>query len=597
MPGGTTSIRQEAKRASVAYAVSMNSRPRRAPRSHARQAPLSRSLRLARALAVLVVLVAVAGFALWRLAGGSGQRTASTPPSASATGTPSASATGTPAPTKPAAPTEDPAVVAARQQIRFGSFLGGETRSSYGEGPAPTRLDLLWKVKLGSGPTQRKIDNKLVSWSGNGWTGQCTVVSEGGRDYLLVGAYDHNLRRIDALTGKVIWTSKFDDVIKGTNTVFANPHPTGDEDRIIVVAGSRRGSAYKVGDPRIAPFKAVSFATGRELWRFPIPKTPQYSQDVDSSSLLVGDTLYVPVESGYVYGLDPNATEAWMSWRKPVVRYQSPPLWTAADVKAHPDTGGANIAIEASPSRIGDVLYISSGAGHIYGLSLPDLKIVWDYRTGSDIDGSTVVNRDGRLLVGIEKQYIAGHGGAVMLDPSKPPAEATVWYFPTPDRGIAEWLGGLIGSVAINDGTNRDGSKPALAVFNSVDGNLYVVSQDTMTGKRVPLFDGKGSVPTPVQVFKDGIGASISTPVIVGDTIVTAGYDNRVHLYKIDYLPPAATGAGTVLKARDGSTWKVRIHEVSTFKAGGAFEATPLVWGGRVYVGCRDGYLYCLGAK
>ena len=191
------------------------------------------------------------------------------------------------------------------------------------------------------------------------------MVEEGGRDYLLVGAYDHNLHRIDALTGKVVWQSPWDDVIKGTNTVFANPHPTSDEDRIIVVAGSRRGSKYKVGDPRIAPFKAVSFATGRELWRFPIPKTPQYSQDVDSSSLLVDDTLYVPVESGYVYGLDPNATETWLSWRKPRVKYQSPPLWTAADVKAHPDIGGANIAIEASPSRIGDRLYISSANSNV----------------------------------------------------------------------------------------------------------------------------------------------------------------------------------------------------------------------------------------
>jgi len=542
-----------------------------------------------RSAVLLVVLFAAAAYGLWRVAAGSRPPVADT--------TPAGVTTSTPKPSTPQAPAEDPAVAAARKQIRFGSFLGGETRRVYGEGPAPTRLDLLWRVKLGSGPTARKSDNKLVTWSGNGWTGQCTVVEDGGRDYLLVGAYDHKLHRIDALTGKVVWESEWDDVIKGTNTVFANPHPTGDDDRIIVVAGSRRGSRYKVGDPRIAPFKAVSFTTGKELWRLPVPKTPQYSQDVDSSSLLIGDMLYVAVESGYVYGLDPNATEAWMSWRKPVVRYTSPPLWTAADVKAHPDTGGANIAIEASPSRVGDVLYVSSGSGHVYGLSLPDLKLVWDYKTGSDIDGSTVVNRDGKLLVGLEKQYIKGHGGAVMLDPSKPPAEATVWYFPTPDRGIAEWKGGLIGSVAINDETNADGSKPALAAFNSVDGNMYVVSQDTMSGKKVPLFDGKGSYPSPVEVFRASVGASISTPVIVGDTIVTAGYSNRVTMFRIEYLDPSAKGAGVVLNAPDGSRWKVRVTKTGSFKAGGAFEATPLIWKGRVYVGSRDGYLYCLGTR
>jgi outer membrane protein assembly factor BamB len=355
-----------------------------------------------------------------------------------------------------------------------------------------------------------------------------------------------------------------------------------DEDRIIVVAGSRRGARLKVGDPKIAPLRAFSFATGRELWRFPVPKTPQYSQDVDASSLLVDDVLYAPVEPGYVYGLDPSATEAWLDWRRPVVRYQSPPLWTAADVKAHPDV-------------VGDTLYQAAGSGHVYGLALPDLRTVWDYRTGSDLDGTPVVTRAGKLLVTVEKQYIAGRGGALMLDPAKPPDQATVWYFPLRDKGISEWKGGIIGSAAVNDETNADGARPALAAFNSVDGNLYVVSQDTMSGTRVPLFDGTGSYPSPVEVFHDSIGASISTPVIVGDTIVTAGYGNRVHLYRIEYTPASSGGKGVVLPAADGTSWRVSIRRSATFKGGNAFEATPLVWKGRVIIGCRDGWLYCLG--
>ena len=50
------------------------------------------------------------------------------------------------------------------------------------------------------------------------------------------------------------------------------------------------------------------------------------------------------------------------------------------------------------------------------------------------------------------------------------------------------------------------------------------------------------------------------------------------------------------LAAPDGSTWKAAVTETSTFR-GGTFESTPIVWDGRVYIGCRDGYLYCLGAK
>ncbi len=543
-------------------------------------------MRLAITLGFLVALFAAAAWGLSRFASGAAPAPAAV-----------VKTTATASPIKPAKPAIDAALEAARSSIVFGSFLGDGNRRTYGQGPAPKSLNLIWKVKLGSGKTRRKLDDKPVSWAGNGWTGQCTVVNEAGRDYLLVGAYDHNLRRIDALTGNVIWTSLFDDVIKGTNTVFANPHPTGDEDRIIVAAGSRRGSDYKVGDPRIAPFRAVSFATGRELWRFPIPKTPQYSQDVDSSSLLVDDTLYVPVESGYVYGLDPSRTQPWLDWVSPVQRYRSPELWTAADVATHKDIGGANIAIEASVSRIGSTLYQPSGAGHIYGLRLPDLRVVWDYRTGSDIDGTAAVTRDNKLVCTIEKQYIAGHGGAMMLDPSRPPEQATMWYFPTPDHGIGEWAGGSVGSAAINDETNKDGSRPALAAFTSVDGNLYVVSQDTMAPKKVPRFDGTGAYPTPVEVFHGSIGGSISTPAFVGDTIVAAGYGNAVELFRVVYTPAAQGGSGVELPARDGSRWKVAVKRVAKFKAGAGFEATPLVWKGRVYIGCRDGWLYCLGDK
>jgi outer membrane protein assembly factor BamB len=259
--------------------------------------------------------------------------------------------------------------------------------------------------------------------------------------------------------------------------------------------------------------------------------------------------------------------------------------------------GEANIAVEASIARIGDTLYQAAGSGHVYGLALPDLRIVWDYEVGSDLDGTSVVTRDNKLIISVEKQYIAGRGGIMMLDPSKPPADAGVWYFPTENRGISEWKGGVIGSVAVNDETNVDGSRPALAAFNSVDGNLYVVSQDKMAAKPVAGFDGKTSYPTPVQVFKGNIGAAISTPVIVGDTIVAAGYDNTVHLYRIDYLPASTAGNGVLLPSRDGSSWKVRVRQIATYKAGGAFEATPLVWKGRIYLGCRDGYLYCLGQR
>ena len=491
--------------------------------------PGSQRARAARLRAVLIagaILLLIAGGIAWSVSGPSVPATTPTTPATS--GTPSAQPTGTVPASLTSASTPDVAVGGTADGVKVATFLGGALRRSYGIGPAPTRLGLVWRVKLGSGTTQRKIDNKSVWWAGSGWTGQCTVVRDKGRDSLPIGGYDHRLHKIDAATGKVIWEYAFDDVIKSTNTVFANPDPIGDADRIMVVAGSRRGSAYRVGDKRIAPLRAVSFTTGKELWRLPIPKTINYSQDVDSSPLLVDGVLYAGVESGYIYAIDPFHTKVVDGHRQPIVLCRSPQLFTAADAKAHPDLGEANVALEASPARVGNTLYIACGSGHVYGLRIPTLEIVWDFKTGTDIDGTTVVAKDGTLLQSIEKQYTTRHGGVFGLDASKPPAQAPLWYSPVPGRGIAEWYGGVIGSVAINDESNAQGSHPRLAAYTAVDGYLPVIARDAFTPQTVKGPGAATGSKIPVEVFRDSVGAGVSTPIIVGDSIVAAGYDRKV---------------------------------------------------------------------
>ncbi|HSK47009.1 MAG TPA: PQQ-binding-like beta-propeller repeat protein [Coriobacteriia bacterium] len=484
-------------------------------------------------------------------------------------------------------------VIAARKAVKVSSYLGGTQRRLEGFGPAPKNLNLVWKLRIGGGPTQRKADNAPVIWSGTGWTGQPTVVAEKGKTWLLLGGYDHNLHRINAATGNIMWESEWPDVMKGTNTIVANPAPAKKSRRIIVVSGSRRGSDYAVGDERIAPLRAVSYSSGKELWRLPVPKSDGYTQDVDSSPLWYKGVLYAPVESGYVYALDPFTTVEKNGHRTPKILARSPRLYEDADARAHPDIGGANIAIESSPAAIGDVIYVTSGAGHVYGLDRRTLQVVWDYKTGSDIDGTPVVTSDDKLLLTLEKQYIDERGGALLLDPSKPPKESVVWYHPTPTRGFGEWEGGSVGSFTTNEGSN-DGSRPRLGAFNTIDGPVRVVSLDRTTKKRADPPGPGGKAPAPVEVFAESIGGSISTPVIVGDYLVTAGYGRRVVLYRFDY-GEAEKGDDGALPSPDGRWWTVSVKQVDAFTGGAAFESTPLVYRGRVYIGCRDGYLYCLG--
>jgi len=493
----------------------------------------------------------------------------------------------TPGPGRPDLPG---GVAAEGDGVKIATFLGNETRRFYGVGPVPKQLALIWSTSIGTGKTSNDAKpKKPFVWSGTGWTGQPALVRDKGKLYLLVGGYDHNLHKIDAATGRVLWEHDWGDVIKGSPSVFENPKPKGADDRYIVVAGSRRGFPLSFGDPSVAPYRAVPWGTGTEVGRLPVPLTSSYSRDCDGSGFYLDGKQYIGVESGWFYILDPLSTQSWNGHQSPRILKQR---LLAGDARAA--SHGGNLVLEASPALLNDVIYVASGSGHVYGMRRNDLKVVFDFYTGSALDGTTVTTRSGRLFVSVEKQYISGRGGILLLDPSKPAARAVVWYFPTEDREFQDWEGGVIGSVGVNDEYDPDGKHPRLAAFGAVDGNLYVVAQDALASAKVRGPNGEGPYATPQLVFKTNIGGSISTPIMVDDTIVAAGYDAKVHLYRVGYSP-AQEGAGGALQSPDGNWWRVSVRETASFSGGGSFESTPIMWQGRIYIGSRNGSLYCLG--
>jgi outer membrane protein assembly factor BamB len=541
--------------------------PRRRSASRRHQLRRRRGLALAALVALLVLLV-------WRAAScGAGG------------GNATAEAAAVPAPSRPALTGDG---------VKVGTFLGNYGRRFYGLGPAPKHLDVIWKVRLGGGWSSGKAAGDAPSrWAGSGWTGQANVVVDGGRPYLIASSYSYKLRKIDAQTGRVLWAYRFDDIIKSSPSVFRNPAPTGADDRYIVVAGSRRGYPSKLSDPGLAPLRAVAFGSGKELWRLPVPQTRCYSRDCDGSGFFYGGRFYIGVESGWFYALDPLATQPWNGGSKPRISGQRLLL---GDRRA--TSHGDNLVLESSVSALGADLYVSVGAGHVYGLRRSDLSVVWDYYVGSDLDGTPVTTRRGLLLQAVEHQYIKGKGGMLCLDPSRAPDRATVWFFPTGNRKLGDWAGGIIGSAAVNDEYNDGGRHPALCAFSAIDGYLYVVSQDTMATGTVQGPNLEPGLRTPVQVAKIWDGGAISTPIIVGDALVAAGYDQRVHLFALEYAPAQKGDPGALPSANgDGKYWTVTLKERDRFFAAGAFESTPTMWNGRIYIGCRDGWFYCLGDK
>jgi outer membrane protein assembly factor BamB len=485
--------------------------------------------------------------------------------------------------------------------IKVGTFLGTASRRFYGRGPAPRHLNVVWKTHFGGGwTTGAFVKDAPMYWSGTGWTAMPNIVRDGGRLYVLIGGYDHKLHKIDATNGHVVWAYDFGDAIKSSPSVIANPHPTGQDDHYLVLAGSRRGDPTKLGDPKIAPYRAVAFGSGKEVWRLPTPRTASYSQDCDGSGFYLDGRQYIGAEDGWFYALDPFTALPWQvggeSLKRPRVVAQrlllGGPDALSRDPVKHPE--GYNLTIEASPALLGDTIFIASGAGHVYGLRRSDLAVVFDYRTGSDLDGTTVPTRAGKLLVPVEKQYIKGHGGVLLLDPTKPASRSVVWFFPTGNRHVADWDGGVVGSAAVNDEYGGAAKYPPLAVFIGIDGYLHVVSQDALATGTVKGPNLEPDLPTPVELFRTWVNGGISTPIIVGNALVTATYDGRVHLFRIHYKP-AQQGQTGALRSRDGKWWTVRITQTAQFTGSSSFESTPVLWEGHIYVGCRDGWFYCLG--
>lgn len=447
-----------------------------------------------------------------------------------------------------------------------GTFLGNEQRNYYGD-RAPDTLEIIWKLNLGTGETV--ISRKLGSrkWSGAGWTGQPLVIAEGKDTFLIQGAYDHNLKKINAETGKIVWQYRFDDVIKGTGSLWVKRDENAGAEDVLILQGSRLGVGNYLDSRHIPSFRAINYFTGKEQWRHDVSWTDSYSRDVDASALVVDDTVYIGLENSLftLFSPDPRDARVRDSMLQPRILLQRK-LYYPQDVTDHK----FNVVTESSPSKIGRMIYITSGSGHVWGYDMNKKELTWDYRIGSDMDGSPVVAGGKFILVPVEKQYIKGPGGLLMLDPTKPPSEAAVWYCPTADTVYASWQGGVIGSAAVTDNYNES----HLAAFTPVDGILRVVRYDRTSGKMTTGFDGKQQFDQPQMIFRYKVGPSISTPIFTADKLVVCGYDG-IYLFEYD----------------KENNFTLLAH----FPA--AVEASPVVAGGKLYIASRNGYLYCFGRK
>ncbi|HCN38466.1 MAG TPA: hypothetical protein DIS94_12230, partial [Bacteroidetes bacterium] len=220
---------------------------------------------------------------------------------------------------------------------------------------------------------------------------------------------------------------------------------------------------------------------------------------------------------------------------------------------------GRNI-VEASPVLLNNVIYIPSENGNIYGIEVSSKQIIFNYRIGSDLDGTPSVTNDSCLLVAVEKQHIPGYGGVLKLNLSDT-VNTEEWFFPVKNRNFEDWAGGVIGSVSTLNNH---------CVFTSIEGTLYLVDHTKFSGETVLSPDMKKKLKTPVLLDKKYIGPSISTPIIIDNKIIACTYTG-IYLFEI--------------------TSDYKLNLLDKFITG--FESTPICYNGKIYVASRDGNLYC----
>ncbi|MFW5805778.1 MAG: PQQ-binding-like beta-propeller repeat protein [Bacteroidales bacterium] len=450
------------------------------------------------------------------------------------------------------------------------TYLGNENRNYYGN-TAPAKLDVLWKFMLGSGKTIDPYSKgALKTMYGAGWTGQGATIRHDSSFFIIQPSFSHKLFKINAKTGEKVWEYSFNDILKGSPTLWHNNY-SWDKNRFLIIQGSRRGSDIKISDPYAFSLRAIDFITGKPVWFYNVKRSLSFSRDVDASPLVIHDTLYAPLENGYLLIADPRPD----CTVKKDAKLPQPDVFSLIKTYTNEDAINHrnNVVLEASPTAFGDYLYMASGTGWLYGYNKVSDSIDWKFHTGADMDGTPVVTRDSSLLITLEKQYIPGQGGVFKIDPEQHPDSCVLWYFPVPDTNFVVWEGGIIGSAAVNDHYMSKNDQHLAAVV-SLDGYVYILNHEFTSGDSVFGPERLNKYPAPELVYKHYVGPSISTPVFTDNKLIVAGY---LGLYLFSY------DDNCLFTLED--------------KFDGGFESTPVLLNGKVYIASRNGYLYCLGEK
>jgi outer membrane protein assembly factor BamB len=272
-------------------------------------------------------------------------------------------------------------------------------------------------------------------------------------------------------------------------------------------------------------------------------------------------------------------------------------------------------AIESAPAVIGGVVYVSSLDKHLYAIELATGKQKWKTKLNY-MKASPAVKGD--------RVYVGDLNG--------------VFYCLNAADGKVVWKFEVDGEIDASANFHGDN-----IIFGSHDSNLYCLSPD---GKKVWAVQVDGPINAATAVVgdrafatgcSDGIlhvidvkqgkelgtidlvGQSVATAAVVGDRLYASMVSNQVvaadlktmkKLWTFEpakraqpfYASPAVSQGIVVAGSRDKKVYALDAAtgtEKWSFEAADQVDASPVIVGDRVYVGClsEDGHFYVLDLK
>ena len=236
--------------------------------------------------------------------------------------------------------------------------------------------------------------------------------------------------------------------------------------------------------------------------------------------------------------------------------------------------------VKSSPVVGAGRVYIGSGNGKVYALSLATGSKLWEYDTTDAVEAPPLLVNNS-IYIGSLKGVLfalAADTGAVR------------WQYETGGKiaGSANWV-----SAGPGPGT--------WILIGSYDNMMHCV--DAATGKPVWTYETKGYIN--------------GSPAVADGTIVFGGCDSLVHVVSarngqmLAEISAGAYVAGSAALARGRAylgnygnqlvcvdlTAKKQIWEYGQKDNGSPFFASPAVGADRVVDGSRDGYLHCVGRQ